>query len=162
MEKRIKKRLKSQDSRHDSKPSLFLSGALATLQKANFSRTKNREILLEFLIEKHGPFSIEEIHRALKRQELDLVTIYRSMQAFEEALLVRRCDFGDGIARFEFQEEGGHHHHHVICKKCKKAENLEHCELPKLENRVKRLGYSKIQHSLEFFGICKDCSSRFA
>ncbi len=158
----MKSRSKSQVSRHDAEQNLILNGALAALQKAKFSRTKNREILLGFLIEKHGPFSIEEIHRALKRQELDLVTIYRCMQAFEQASLVRRCDFGDGIARFEFQEEGGHHHHHVICKKCKKTENLEHCELPQLENRVKRLGYSKIQHSLEFFGICKDCSSRFA
>jgi Fur family ferric uptake transcriptional regulator len=135
-----------------------LDSALAALQKAKFSRTKNREILLEFLIERHGPFSIEEIHRALKRQELDLVTIYRCMQAFEKAALVRRCDFGDGIARFEFQEEGGHHHHHVICKECKKTESLDDCQLPKLESKVKRLGYTNIQHSLEFFGVCKDCA----
>jgi len=136
-----------------------LSAALLKLQRCHFSRTKTREVLLTFLIEEHGPFSIEEIHRGLKRQEMDLVTIYRCMQAFEKADVARRCDFGDGIARFEFQGEDGHHHH-VICKECKKTDNLGDCELPALEIKAKRLGYSKIKHTLEFFGVCKDCFDR--
>lgn len=139
-----------------------LTKALSTLQKFKLKRTKTREILLEFLIEKHGPFSIEEIRQALKRKELDLVTVYRCVQAFEKIGLVRRCEFGDGIARFEFQGEEGCHHHHVICVECRKTENLDDCRLPKLEGEVKRLGYSEIRHSLEFFGVCRDCVSKSA
>ncbi len=136
-----------------------LEQALLLMQKAGLKRTKNREVLLELLTCEHGPFTIEEIQKKLKRDALDLVTVYRCMQAFEKASLVRRCDFGDGIARFEYQGDEAHHHHHVICIECRRTESLEGCELPKLESKVKRLGYSSVRHSLEFFGVCKHCSS---
>jgi Fur family ferric uptake transcriptional regulator len=132
------------------------------LRNAGLRRTKPREILLSFLIRKHGPFSTDEIFNALKRKDLDVVTIYRCLAKFDECHLVRRCDFGDGIARYEFQADPRHHHHHVICTSCRKAESLESCDILKYEGLVKDLGYSNIRHSLEFFGTCKNCSRKSA
>jgi len=113
--------------------------------------------VLEHLVIHHGPFSAKELHSALKRRELDAVTTYRCLAAFEEVGLVRRCDFGDGIARYEFSEKTGHHHHHVICVDCKKIEVLDHCGLGKLEKQVASLGYTQVRHVLEFLGRCGAC-----
>ncbi len=139
-----------------------LTRALQILKSAKLKRTKPREFLLQYLVENHGPFSAKEIQLKLKRKDLDPVTTYRCLAAFEDAGLVRRCDFGDGIARFEYNEESGHHHHHVICKECRKIEKLDGCYLAMLEKSVHELGYSKIQHFLEFSGICKNCTKKSA
>lgn len=138
---------------HD-KPKL---SAADLLKEAGLKRTKTREVLLDFLAAEHGPFSIEEISEQNRAEDLDLVTVYRCMAAFEKVALVRRCDFGDGVARYEFQLDPRHHHHHVICRTCRRSESLESCKLPSYESRLKALGYSDITHSLEFFGICKNC-----
>jgi len=139
------------------------SGSGDALQSAGLKRTLPRQAVLQYLQENHGPFSAKDIHEALRRKELDSVTVYRCLSAFEGVGLVRRCDFGDGIARFEFQHEGDHHHHHVICLRCRKVETLETCELTRqLEASVTALGYSKVRHVLEFTGICRGCSKKSA
>jgi Fur family ferric uptake transcriptional regulator len=135
-----------------------LERALNIIQKAGLRRTKPREALLAFLIRKHGPYSTEEIFQSIKKKDLDVVTVYRCLAKFEEIGLVRRCDFGDGVARYEFQADPKHHHHHVICVSCRKTESLEDCDVLKYENVVKQLGYSNIRHSLEFFGVCRTCN----
>ena len=136
-----------------------LDQALASLKAAKLKRTRPRELLLRYLVENHGPFSAKDLHRALQRKKLDAVTTYRCLAAFEEAALVRRCEFGDGTARFEFHDENAHHHHHhVVCVKCRKVEKLDDCQLIRLEKKVEDLGYSNVRHVLEFTGRCRACS----
>jgi len=140
-------------------PVAALAGALEVMKEAGLKRTRPRELVLGHLVQHHGPFSAKELYLALRRRELDGVTTYRVLAAFEEAGLVRRCDFGDGIARFEYSDlNESHHHHHVVCVDCKKVEMLEHCHLASLENRVKELGYAQVRHVLEFRGRCRACS----
>jgi Fur family ferric uptake transcriptional regulator len=136
--------------------------ALDTLKGTGLKCTKPRETLLRFLMANHGPFSAKELHVALKAKGLDAVTTYRCLAAFEKARLVTRCDFGDGIARYEFSEGPEHHHHHVICVDCRKVEKLELCDVVRFENVVKGLGYSKIRHVLEFTGVCRECTKKSA
>jgi Fur family ferric uptake transcriptional regulator len=133
--------------------------ALEALKESGLKRTRPRELVLQHLVENHGPFSSKDVHQALARREFDAVTTYRVLAAFEEAGLVRRCDFGDGIARFEYSDRNEHHHHHhVVCVECRKVEMLDDCQLTWLESKVKALGYSNVRHVLEFRGRCKACS----
>jgi len=150
---------------HDA-PSL--EHAFETMKNAKLKRTKSREAILKHLVENHGPFSAKELQQALKRRakgaptnsDLDTVTTYRCLASFEEAGLVRRCDFGDGVSRFELRGDSDHHHHHVICVECRKIEKLEDCHLDKLEEKVKALGYSGVKHVLEFTGLCRSCARK--
>jgi Fur family transcriptional regulator, ferric uptake regulator len=139
-----------------------LEAAFTQMKSAKLKRTKPREAILQYLVENHGPFSAKELQQALKRKEFDAVTTYRCLASFEEAGLVRRCDFGDGIARFEIRQEDDHHHHHVICMSCRKIEKLEDCHLDELEEKVKKLGYAKVRHVLEFSGLCRECQKKSA
>lgn len=140
----------------------LLELACTMMRDAGLKRTPNRENLLHFLIKNHGPFSKDEIMKALPQEEVDGVTLYRNLASFEEIGLVRRSEFGDGVSRYEFQSSPDEHHHHIICTTCRKVDSLENCALPKLDLIVEKLGYSKVKHSLEFFGVCQTCTRKSA
>jgi Fur family ferric uptake transcriptional regulator len=138
------------------------SGRLAQirhdLQKAHLRVTDSRVAVLEALLGQHGPFTVEEIHSRLVKKICDLATVYRSLGSLEKAGMIRRCEFGDGTARYELSEsESHHHHHHVICRKCKKIVVLDGCELADIDRIAQNRGFQDITHSLEFFGICAQC-----
>ena len=134
--------------------------AIAALRAKQLRITEPRRLILGALIAEHGPFSMEDIHRLVKKNGCDLVTVYRTLPVLEDAGLVRRCDFGDGAARYEFNH--GDHHHHVICRRCQKVETLDLCVVDALERLVKERGYSEITHQLELFGICPACQRQKA
>ena len=73
--------------------------------------------------------------------------------------MVKRFDFGDGVARFELVREGDDgHHHHLVCTRCAGIVEIEDCSLTELEARIAvRNGFKSVTHRLEFFGICPSC-----
>jgi Fe2+ or Zn2+ uptake regulation protein len=76
----------------------------------------------------------------------------------EEIAVVRRCDFGDGSYRYEFNT-GEHHHHHIICRVCHGVETLDLCMADALERMARQMGYANVTHTLEIFGVCKKCQA---
>lgn len=133
-----------------------LAAALQVLRKAGHRVTGPRRALLAILTAEHGPFTVEELHGRLEEGMCDLVTVYRGLAALEELHLVRRCDFGDGAYRYEF-DAGEHHHHHLICRACHSVQTLEVCGADGLERMARQMGYADIGHTLEVFGVCPAC-----
>ena len=134
-----------------------LDSYVESLRKANLRVTEPRLAIIQALLKKHGPFTVEEIQGNITQEACDLATIYRTLASLEKAALVKRCDFGDGSARYELKGQEDHHHHHVICKGCKKVEVLDDCELEAIDSFAQKRGFTEITHSLEFFGICPSC-----
>ena len=128
------------------------------LRKAHLRVTEPRIAILEVLLHEHGPFTVEAIHNQVTQHVCDLATIYRSLSSLEKAGLLRRCEFGDGTARYELSFKESHHHHHLICRVCKKVEVLDDCELQELDQFARKRGFVDITHSLEFFGKCPNCT----
>jgi Fur family ferric uptake transcriptional regulator len=137
-----------------------LHDLLEGLRRSQLRVTEPRIAILRALMDGHGPFTIEEIHLRVTKKICDLATIYRSTTSLEKVGLIRRCEFGDGTARFELAHRADHHHHHVICKICRKVEVLDDCELQEMDRFAKKRGFTEISHSLEFFGICPSCKGK--
>jgi len=133
--------------------------ALRNLKKAELRVTKPRLLVLSFMIRSHGPFTLEEIHQEIKGEGIDLVTVYRCINSFQESGIIHRCDFGDGPMRFEYEGEGSEHHHHIVCKRCREVKSLDYCLVEGIEKLLRKEGYSHITHSLEFFGVCSKCGA---
>ncbi len=95
----------------------------------------------------------------MPRGQCDLATIYRSMHLLEKMGMVKRFDFGDGVARFELIDENDDgHHHHLVCTKCSEVVEVEECFPAKIEEKIAAKNHFKgVTHKLEFFGICPDC-----
>lgn len=133
-----------------------LNRLIESLRKSSLRVTEPRIAIFKAFSERHGPFTVEEIHKHVTKKTCDLATIYRTLASLEKTGLIKRCEFGDRIARYELSEHEDHHHH-VICKLCKKVEVLDDCELKEIDSFAKKRGFIEITHTLEFFGICPDC-----
>jgi len=121
--------------------------------------TGPRRAILETLRNEGHPMSIKEIFETLSKGNCDLVTVYRSMHMLETMGVVKRFDFGDGLARFELLGEGDDgHHHHLVCTNCSEVIEIEECFTVELEQKIAaRSGFKEVTHKLEFFGICPEC-----
>ncbi len=135
-----------------------LEPQLIALKKAGLKITPSRKKILEVLASEHGPFSAEDLFETLQGS-MDMATIYRNLLSLTEIKLAQRCEFRDGIARYELAQDQDHHHHHLVCEKCKKVEVLDLCKLEPAFNKIaKDKGYTKLSHSLELFGLCPECA----
>ena len=138
----------SQDNQFDT--------AISSLRRDKYRITEPRKALLRELIGSDRPLSAEELHAQLGADQYDLVTVYRNLETFESAGIATRIPTESGKSLFELNA-AEHHHHHIICRKCHRAEKLDHCEVEKLEQLAAKLGFTEVTHVLELYGICDDC-----
>jgi Fur family ferric uptake transcriptional regulator len=128
------------------------------LKGVGFKATPGRLLLLEALQKELEPLPVLEIQKKLKNK-LNEVTLYRALEAFATAGLVRRVDLNHDHAHYELAV-GREHHDHVVCTDCGIIEDIEGCALVPLEKRA--LTQSKFKsiysHNLEFFGLCRSCA----
>jgi Fur family transcriptional regulator, ferric uptake regulator len=129
------------------------------LRRRDRKVTGPRQAILEALRRQRRPLSIKEIFGALPAGDCDLATVYRSMHLLESMGIVKRFEFGDGVARFELLGEGDDgHHHHLVCTKCSDIVEIEECFPETLERSIAaRSGFKSVTHKLEFFGLCPRC-----
>ena len=121
--------------------------------------TGPRKAILDILHGHPHPMTNKEIHQALAGDRCNLATVYRSMHLLMEMGLVKKFNFGDGIARFEMlHEDCDGHHHHLICTECATVVELQDCFSREWEEQLaSRHGFSNVSHNLEFFGRCPRC-----
>lgn len=129
-----------------------------TLKEAGFKATPGRLQLLEALSKVDEPLSVLKIQKRLHKK-LNEVTLYRALEAFAAAGLVRRVDLNHDHAHYELVL-GRAHHDHVVCTACGMVEDVEGCTLTHLEHRALKSSHFKsiYSHNLEFFGLCRTCS----
>jgi Fur family ferric uptake transcriptional regulator len=121
--------------------------------------TKPRVAIIEALLKRESPVSIEQLHQELNERSCDLVTVYRCLSAFEEIGLVRRSFHHNGTSLFEFAHGGRQRSYHILCKSCGKSEPVDYFSVDGLERVLKERGYTQLTHLVEFFGICPTCQA---
>jgi len=131
------------------------------LQTRGCRVTAGRLSMLFVLANSIQPLSVHEIVNKVSPQ-LDIVTVYRALDAFVKIGLVRRVDLHQAHINYEFIHDDSHSHH-LICNHCGLVERINMNDDKKLENSVlkKAKNFTAIKgHSLEFFGVCNKCSHK--
>ena len=129
------------------------------LKKAGLKITTQRLKILQILeqtTERH--LTAEDIFGRLNEagEEIGLATVYRVLTQFEEAGLVIRHHFEGDQSFFVLDE--GEHHDKLVCVKCGKvAEFIDPIIEARQEAIAKEAGFTITDHSLNVYGICKDC-----
>ena len=126
------------------------------IKAAGLSVTKPREAILAILTKEHGPFSADEIYEKLPDGICDKATLFRSLKQFKEKDILSSISFDEGFSRYEYNHPG-HHHHHIICTECKNVKVLDHCFVEEIDKKIELMGYSDVEHRLEFFATCPKC-----
>ena len=131
------------------------------LRSHGLKATPQRLQVLGLLVNSKKPVSIVELQKksANADQSMDSVTLYRSLEALVEKMLVRPVDLRHGHTDYELIR-AGKHHHHIVCEKCGAIEDFEWCPEIELKKNIltNTSNFATLNdHSLEFFGVCKKC-----
>ena len=105
--------------------------------------------------------SAQDIHAELRRRghRVGLTTVYRHLGVLAERgeIDVLHTPAGETIYRLCAADV---HHHHLICRLCGKTVEFEGPEIEQWASKVaRRAGFQEVSHSVEIFGICRDCAS---
>jgi Fur family ferric uptake transcriptional regulator len=136
--------------------------AITRLKEAGHRITKPRRALIEVMRKLKGPAAPEEICEKLKArgESIDLVTVYRNMEALERLGLVRRVFLTTGKAFFCYTEALSEYF--VVRKDAAEFEALdfELCAeieeaAKKIEATLKRAGFTEVSHTVQFVALPK-------
>lgn len=132
------------------------------LKNAGLKVTVPRLKILQILENaKEHHLTAEDIYRTLieSGEEIGLATVYRVLTQFEEAGLVTRHHFESGQSVFEIASS--EHHDHLVCVKCNRVEEFVDQVIESRQREIaKEAGYQMTDHSLNIYGICKQCQKK--
>jgi Fur family transcriptional regulator, ferric uptake regulator len=138
-------------------PHTRIEAAVGRMKEKSLRVTTPRLAMLKVLAEAKGPLSAEEIHSSAGDGALDLVTVYRGLEALDEAGIVQRHPLERGRSLYALIA-AGHHHHHIICRRCGRIDRLPGCDTSRLESAARSSGFSDLTHIMEIYGICPTCN----
>ena len=144
-----------------------LDVACARLKSAGLRITQPRVAILEALLKRPAPASIEQIHNDLANAACDLVTVYRCLAAFQEVGLVRLCYFHNGTSLYQIALDGETAPYHIVSKDTKEVTELDaessaelRAVVKRIEEALKARGYTDVSHLVEFFAQAPKAATR--
>ena len=126
------------------------------LLRTGLKSTRQRNLILEVLLQSHPHVTIEQLLCAVRRKNprVGYVTVYRTLRLLVEAGMVTAREFGDGQARYELSSPAAHHDH-IICSQCGLIVEFENREIERLQEKAaRRLGFRVVSHKLELYCLC--------
>jgi Fur family transcriptional regulator, ferric uptake regulator len=127
-----------------------------TLRTSGYKATPGRLAILEIFNAAKRPLAAQEIVEMLPRT--DQATIYRTLKSLARTGIIHPIDLRHNHAHYELTDIA--EHHHLICLRCGRIEDVRHCGVEEIQDKVLRGSkhFGEIQqHALEFYGLCKSC-----
>jgi Fur family transcriptional regulator, ferric uptake regulator len=129
------------------------------LKNHRLSVTDSRLQVLNLFYDAHGALAHSDIEKKAG-EKMDRVTIYRTLQTFEEKGIIHTIPTADNSIKYalckERCEEGHHHDNHVhfICEECGKTICLDDVLVPEVKLPK---GFLPHKSNMVVNGLCKDC-----
>lgn len=125
--------------------------------------TGPRRAILEAVSASDDPLTVAEIHARVGPQQVNHVTVYRTVHLLVSAGLLRAVDTTRGALRYELAEQFTGHHYFLICQECGRIEKSTGCPisddaLARLTRRVRQTSrFHVVDHELRILGLCRTC-----
>jgi len=133
----------------------------ATLRERGYRLTVQRELILDILESIPGHISVEEVYRRVHTTypQVNVSTVYRTMELLEHEGLVTHTHFHVGSAKWHRAEEA--HHQHLVCESCGVEMDLAVDVVEPLERELReRYGFAANLTHFAIVGLCRDCQKR--
>lgn len=131
------------------------------LQKSKLRVTQPRKDILQILLTSGHAISHQDIES--KIEDLDRITLYRTLKTFVEKAVIHSVMDGTGITKYALCDtsctDANHHHHdhvHFHCTNCTATFCVEEVKTPKVELPE---GYVIQEVELIMKGLCNKCNS---
>ena len=134
------------------------AGIIDKLKKLGYRLTPQRLMIVSAIEKSNDHISAEEIYGQVVNQypNVNISTIYRTLELLEELGLVTETDLGEGRVRYHPADKG--HHHHLICQECGAIIDLDETVLSSLKNDLLReYNFLADLRHLGIFGRCVNC-----
>jgi len=121
--------------------------------------TPQRMMIASAIEASDGHISAEEIYAQVitRYPQVNISTVYRTLELLTQLGLVTDTDFGEGRVRYHPVGKG--HHHHLVCQECGGITDLDEIVLSPLKLiLLRQYGFSADLRHLAIFGRCKKCS----
>ena len=129
------------------------------LKNAALKSTKKRQVLLLLLQKQARPMTAEELHALAEPIPMNVSTVYRTLNTLTEKKILIRSVRQDGKAYYSLAKKD--HSHRLVCDLCGKVIPVDTCPLSELEETLQqKTGFRITGHSLEFTGLCPECSKK--
>lgn len=116
-------------------------------------------MILSVLREASYPMTCEEIYGKVSRLGLNLSTVYRSLNSFAKAGLVKK-ETGEEKKNV-FSLVTSKDHHILVCVRCHKRVELPGCPYHEANSRISAsTGFQILDHSTEIYGVCPECQKK--
>lgn len=128
------------------------------LTKEGCKNTKQRQVILDILVNSKCPLTAEDIFLAVKasNSSVCLSTIYRNLELLRSKGLITKCVLEDGKARYELLDTS--HQHYLVCLKCSKVVNIDKCPFESIKSSIiNETEFDISSHKLEIYGLCPLC-----
>jgi len=130
------------------------------LKKNGEKFTIQREVILETLYNSDEHLTPEALHQLIQKQRPELktgiATIYRTLSRLEESDMVTSLSFGAQGKKYELGAKD--HHDHMICTGCGDITEFLDEEIEKRQELIAaEFGFKIEDHSMQIYGLCKNC-----
>lgn len=128
------------------------------LREVDLRATPARLAVMNFLENTKQPVDANSVinYLNIKRIKTDPATVFRMMNTLTQKGITTPIQFQEGKTRYELSNKEDHHH--LICDNCGRIEDISDLIIPTLEKDIKnKRNFLVKRHSLEFFGLCKNC-----
>jgi len=131
---------------------------IGELSKQGYRLTPQRMMILSAIENSNSHISAEEIYAQVvaKYPNINISTVYRTMELLKGLGLVTETDMGEGRVRYHPAEKG--HHHHLVCQECGAIIDLDESLLAPLKSALlQEYKFSADLRHLAIFGRCINC-----
>lgn len=128
------------------------------LRRKQLSVTDSRRKILSLFLEHNDALTHGDIEKKAG-EKFDRVTVYRTLQTFEEKGIIHSIPTADNSIRYALCKdctEGHHHddHVHFICRNCNRTICLDDVVSPRIELPK---GYVAESVQVVIQGVCNEC-----
>jgi Fur family ferric uptake transcriptional regulator len=102
-----------------------MSPLAEVLRERGLRMTPQRQLILDAIESLEGHISAEAVHSRVTEQfpQINISTVYRTLDLLEEMELVRHTHFDDGVAQYHLAQTALHQH--LICRGCGTEQELD-------------------------------------
>ena len=132
---------------------------VSKLSELGYRLTPQRMMILAAIENSDDHISAEKIYAQVvaKYPNVNISTVYRTLELLKRLGLVTETDFGGG--RLRYHPVGKGHHHHLVCQECGAIIALNESLLSSLKSALLReYKFSADLRHLAIFGRCVNCS----
>jgi Fur family ferric uptake transcriptional regulator len=120
--------------------------------------TPQRQLILDVVATMRGHIAVDQVYKqvAARYPDVNITTVYRTLEVLEERGIVRHTHYHDGRSQFERTDEPAHQH--LVCKACGRDQETDLSVLkPLTDSLLEKFGFEADFSHTAIVGYCGAC-----